>query len=274
VTITTGTNGTATLLFRAGGEVRSLVVLVGPPQPSQTPIVLAPAVGFAMPGLPSVGLMFAPVSSAASIGVAMLAAPAAVVTPVTVSSSNPSSVSVTSANPSIAAGSQVLDLAFTTGVAGTSTLTLTAGSERLQLTVVVGPAPPSTRPPFVAAPVGLSVLPSAQAGRLLVAQGAPVTARVGIQLIAAARAGATAVTITSSNPGVVGLGAGASVSTEIAAGTVTVPLDLFTSGTPGAAVLRFEFDGTAQELLVVVGNPPASGRPAITAPVIGIRIGS
>ena len=200
VTITTGTNGTATLLFRAGGEVRSLVVLVGPPQPSQTPIVLAPAVGFAIPGLPSVGLMFAPVSSAASIGVAMLAAPAAAVTPVTVSSSNPSSVSVTSANPSIAAGSQVLDLAFTTGVAGTSTLTLTAGSERLQLTVVVGPAPPSTRPPFVAAPVGLSVLPSAQAGRLLVAQGAPVTARVGIQLIAAARAGATAVTITSSNP--------------------------------------------------------------------------
>jgi hypothetical protein len=60
---------------------------------------------------------------------------------------------------------------------------------------------------------------------------------------------------------------------EIAAGRVVLAIELVTTGTTGAAVLRFELDGVVQEVLVIVGNPPASQIPAVTAPAVGLTIG-
>jgi hypothetical protein len=109
-------------------------------------------------------------------------------------------------------------------------------------------------------------------GRVLVAPGAAVTATLGVTLLPAVRTVPTPVTITSRDPSVAGLTAGSTVSTEIAAGSMVVPVDLTTTGAQGTALLRFEFDGTVRELLVIVGDPPAAGRPAVTAPVVGVRI--
>jgi methionine-rich copper-binding protein CopC len=274
LTITTFSNGIATLLLHVGNEVRSLTVVVGAQEPGRTPLALASPVGIASPALPVAGRVFAAAGGSVSVGIVLLEAPAAVQQSVTVTSGDPTIVTITASNPSIAAGSQVLQLSFATGHAGSATLTLTAGTTQRQVVVVVGGQSPDVQPVTMAPPVGLSVIPSAQVGRVLVAQGAPLAARLGVQLLATAQAASTTVVITSSNPAVVGLGAGASATTTLTAGTVAVPVDLFTSGAVGTAVLRFAFDGTVEELLVVVGNPPASDRPAITAPVIGIRIGS
>ena len=93
-----------------------------------------------------------------------------------------------------------------------------------------------------------------------------------MQILAAARGTATPVTITSSNPSIVSLGGNASLTTSIAAGSLTVPVPLLTTGATGVAVLRFEFDGGIQDLLVVVGTLSPSQIPVLSAPVIGIRI--
>ena len=63
------------------------------------------------------------------------------------------------------------------------------------------------------------------------------------------------------------------MTASIPAGSVSVPLDLLTTGTAGAALLRFEFDGLVRELLVIVGDLPASQLPAVTAPPVGVRVG-
>jgi hypothetical protein len=39
------------------------------------------------------------------------------------------------------------------------------------------------------------------------------------------------------------------------------------------ALLTFEFEGERRELLVIVGDPPASEIPVLTAPVVGVEVG-
>jgi hypothetical protein len=80
------------------------------------------------------------------------------------------------------------------------------------------------------------------------------------------------VTVTSSNPGVVSVGSGASTTLVIPAGSVVVPTGVATVGAEGSSVLSFEFDGQRLDLLFVVGAPPASQLPAVVAPVIGVEV--
>jgi hypothetical protein len=79
------------------------------------------------------------------------------------------------------------------------------------------------------------------------------------------RAGAVPVTITTSDSSIVTLGAGNTAQATLEAGSRVVPVTFTTTGTPGTAVLTFAFGGEVRQLLVVVGNPPASELPTIFA---------
>ncbi len=273
LTITTLTEGFVSLTIRAGTSIRAVGVFVGTTTPNRTPLVLAAPVGVSIAGLPFIGKAFAPAGTAATVGVLLLPAAAATPTTVTVSSSDPAVVAVTSATAIVPAGSRMLSLALTTGAAGTATLTLEFNGTRREFQVVVGSGPTSSNAPIVVAmPIGVSVVPFPTMGRVTVAPGTAVSATVGVQLLSSTRGVATPVTITSSNPSVVSLGGGATVSANVAAGSLTVPVPLLTTGTAGVAILRFEFDGTTKEMIVVVGNLAPSQIPTLTAPVIGIRI--
>ena len=123
------------------------------------------------------------------------------------------------------------------------------------------------------APVtGVSLAPLPGMGRVNVAPGSVVAATIGVQLLTAPRATATTVTISSSNPSIVSLGGSATLTTNIAAGNLTASVPLLTTGASGVAVLRFEFGGEIQDLLVVVGTLSPSQIPGLTSPVVGIRI--
>jgi hypothetical protein len=273
VTITALADGATELTLRAGTDVRSLTVFVGAPPAGQTPIVLALPTGVSVTRLPFIGAAFAPTGTTLSLGVLLLQTPAATPINVTVTSSNPAVVTVNGGSATIPVGSQMVTLNLTTGAAGTATLTLEAGTLRRELKIVVGSAPtPDNSPIVVAPPTGVSVVPLPQLGRVMVAPGAAVNATLGVQLLTTARATDTSVTITTSDPAIATTTGGASTTVVIPAGSLVAPLGLLTTGTQGAALLRFEFDGTARDLVVVVGNPPASQIPAVTAPVIGVRI--
>ena len=58
----------------------------------------------------------------------------------------------------------------------------------------------------------------------------------------------------------------------IDAGAQVLNLQLSIVGTEGVSLLTFEFEGQRRELMVIVGNPPASGIPALTAPVVGVQV--
>ncbi len=272
LSIVTGVDGTAVLTLRAGDTVRTLTVIVGTPQPNQTPAVFARAVGLSMPDLPFVGQASAPLARSITLGVVLLPEPAAVDTLVTVTSSNASIAQVINATVMIAAGSRVVAIDVNTGTAGTAVLTLEANGFRREFAIRVGTTPdPANTPVATAQAIGVSVVPLPGGGRVIAPAGAPLTATLGVQLLASPAATATSVTITSGNPAIVSLGAGASVVTIDAGGTVA-PVAIATSGTSGAAILTFEFGGVRRELLVVVGNPPASELPAVLAPVVGVRV--
>ena len=273
LTITTLKDGFVTLTVRAGSSVRSVGVFVGTPAPGSTPLVLAQPIGISVAGLPFIGKAFAPTGSTTTVGVLLLAAPAGTPSPVTVTSSNPTVASLVGTTAFVPAGSRMLSLDLVTGAAGTATLTLEFAGTSREFQIVVGSAPtPSNTPIVVAAPTGVSLAPLPGMGRVNVAAGSVVSATIGVQILASARAVATPVTITSSNPTIVSLGGSASISANIAAGSLTLPVPLLTTGETGTAILRFEFEGGIQDLLVVVGTLSPSQIPALSAPVIGIRI--
>jgi hypothetical protein len=272
LTITTFAEGFVSLTLRAGTSIRTVGVFVGATTPARTPLVLAAPVGVSVAGLPFIGKAFAPEGTAATVGVLFLPAAAATPTTVLVTSSDPVVVAV-NGTAIVPAGGRMLSLALTTGSVGTATLTLELDGLRREFQVVVGSGPTSSNAPLVVAPpIGVSVAPLPAMGRINVAPGAAVSAPIGVQLFAAARATATPVTITSTNPSIVSLGGSASVTTSIAAGDRTVSVPLLTTGTTGVAVLRFEFNDGIQDLLVVVGTLSPSQIPVLSAPVIGIRI--
>jgi hypothetical protein len=187
-----------------------------------------------------------------------------------------SDASVASVNPAVVvrAGEQNVSLEITTGSGGTATLTLEAAGVRREFTIVVGSDPtPSTTPVIVAAPVGVSVIPNPSMGRVFGQPGTTSVAALGIPLLNAPVGTPTVVTVTSSNTAVATLGDGATATGTVNAGEQVLQLQVVVSGTEGAALLTLEFDGQRRELIIIVGNPPASEIPAVTAPVVGIRIG-
>lgn len=273
LTITSIGDGVATITLIVNGEVRSFTVRVGAPPPAQTPLVLAQPTGISVGGLPFIGTAAAQPGATFALGILLLAEPAPTAMTVTVTSSDPSVASVTGP-ATIAAGSRMVTITITTGAAGTAVLTLEVGSIRREFALLVGGTLAPSRTPLISAPpVGVSVVPAPLGvGRLTIPAGSAVNASVGVQVLTSARATPTTVTVTSSNPAVVGFAAGSQVTTTIAAGGLVVPLDLASTGATGAAILRFEIDGAVKELLVVVGNPAPSEIPAVVAPVIGVRI--
>ena len=80
------------------------------------------------------------------------------------------------------------------------------------------------------------------------------------------------VTVTSSNASVVSFGTGATTTGTIFAGEQVLQLPLAISGTQGAALVTFEFNGERREVVVIVGTPSPSEIPAVTAPVVGVKV--
>ena len=223
--------------------------------------------------LSSLGRIFAPANVGRTITVRLFDAPVSSDTPVTLTSSNPS-VAAVNAIGIVPAGRQDVTVDLVTGPTGTATVTLESGGVRRELTVVAGDPPtPGTTPPVVAPPAGITVLPNPSIGRLFGAPGSTTIATLSVPILATPSAAATTVTITSSNTAVALVEGGSSTTVTVAPGEQTLLLALATTGTEGAALITFEFDGERREVLVVVGNPPASQIPAVTAPAVGIRIG-
>jgi hypothetical protein len=268
LTITTGIEGSTLLTVRVGDVVRSVSVIVGTPAPDRTPVTLALPVGLSVTGLPFIGQAFAPLGSSVTLGLTLLAAPATQPVTVTVTSSDPTVAQPTTATVQIPIGSRVANIALSTGSSGSARLVLEFNGIRREFTVIVGFGPtPTSTAVISAAPVGLAIAGLPAVGRVIAPAGAPVSGILGVQLLTIPAASPVAVTVTSSDPLVATAAAG-----TIAAGDRVLPVSVSTTGTAGVAVLTFEFDGQRLQLLVVVGNPPASALPALSAPVIGLEV--
>ena len=262
ITIVTGTAGTATLTLRVGNEIRQLVVVVGTPPPGTAPPTSSAPVGIVLLAAPSAGRLFVAPASQSAFGVRLLSSPAATNTPVTVTSSNPLVASVPG-TANIPAGSQLVNVTVTTGVAGTATLTFRVGNETRELTVVVGPPAPGTEPPIVARPIGIVLLSAPSAGRLITSPSAQ--SAFTLQLLSAAAASATPVTVTSSNPNVASVSGSVVIPAGGRAASVTIQ-----TGVQGTATLTFRAGSETRELTIVVGTPAPGTEPPIIASPVGV----
>ena len=264
VTIITGVDGTATLTFRAGGEVWQLTTVVGTPPAGVLGPIFAPSVGaFVMP-VRSAGRVVAAQARHVPVTIVLLDAPSAAATPVTVSSSNPAVASV-SGPITVAAGQQSITVEVVTGVEGTATLTFRAGDSVRQLTIVVGAPAAGTVPLIVAPPAGVRVLAPPVAGTLFSSR--TVQRTIVVPLLAAPRAGDTVVTISSSDANVASVAGVVTIPAGQLAATFTVA-----TGIDGVATLTLDIGGEQRQILVIVGTPPAFMRPAILAPAVGVDV--
>ncbi len=209
----------------------------------------------------SLGLAFVAANGQQTIPVTLLSTPAAANTTVTISSSNAASATVTT-DVSIAAGSRTANIPITAGVAGNATLTLRAGNEISQLTLVIGP-PFGNVPPIVAKPVGFVALTPSTLGSVF----APIAGQstINVRLLSAAAPANTLVTITSSNPSV----ASVAGSVSVPAGSQAATFDL-TTGVAGIATLTLRTATDVRLLTVIVGPPPASTVPLTVAKPVGV----
>jgi hypothetical protein len=206
-----------------------------------------------------------------TISVRVLDAPATAPTPVTVISSDPMIVTV-AGQVIVPAGQQVVDLELATGAGGRATLTLEVAGARFEIGVVVGSNPGPSSPTIGAAPVGVSVVAAPSLGRIIAPPNVGSTPTIVVPLLAAPAAASVTVTVTTSDAAIAGIGTSASVELVIGTGSQVVGLPLSIPGTEGVAVLRFDFEGQRRELVVIVGNPPASQIPAVTSPIVGVEI--
>ena len=261
-------DGQTVLTLRAGDEVRSVTVFVGAVAPGQTPIVVAPTVGVSLPRLPYGGQTAVAPATTATFGLVLLPAPRASDTAVTVISSNPAVAQVLTPSVQIPAGSRVAQLQVSTGTTGTTRLVLEIDGQPQEYILFVGTPAATSTPVAPAAPVGVSIVPdpgASSGSRIVAPAGTVLTPSLGVQLLTTPRAGAVQVTVTTSDPSIVSVGAGTTAVLTLEAGSLVLPTTFTTLGIEGAAVLSFEFDGLLRELLIVVGNPPASQLPAVVA---------
>lgn len=262
--VTTGAAGRALLVLRAGGEVRGLTVVSGTPDSTEVEPVVAPVVGVLVREAPSVGNIVLGAATTRDVTVTLLDAPAAAPTPVAAVSSDPAVADVT-APPTVSAGARDVTLEITTGLAGSATLTLTAGDTVRSLKVFVGAPPAEVLPPVVARPVGLFLAAAPSAGQVVI--GAGRTQSVTLPLLDAPASVETPVSVTSSHPTV----ADVTSQPTVAADSAEVTLDIVT-GLEGTALLTLSVDTTVRTLEVFVGTPPTDAlAPAVAAPV-GIRV--
>jgi hypothetical protein len=90
---------------------------------------------------------------------------------------------------------------------------------------------------------------------------------VSVSLLSNPASSATQVTVSSSDPNI-----------AIVNGTVTIPagsrvaaLDILT-GSAGVATLTLRAGNDVAQIVIVVGTPPASLTPVITAPLVGVQV--
>jgi hypothetical protein len=220
-----------------------------------------------------VGQAYAPIGRAVVLGVVLLESPLPADAVVTITSNQPSIVQVSSPTVIIPAGSRVAPIEIVTGTAGTATLTIESGGTRREFSVYVDASPvPSNTPVATAVPIGIAVVPLPGGVQLTAPVGTPRAATLGVQVLTAPRGDALQVTISTSRPDLVSLGAAPSATVTVDAGSTVAPLSVTTSGEAGVAVLTFEFDGVRRQILFVVGDVPASALPVILAPVIGVTV--
>jgi hypothetical protein len=266
VPITAGTAGTATITLRFGDQMRQLTVHVGtPPADAVPPAVSTHPVGvLVLPPL-SLGTVFAPVSSAQTLGILFLPAASGSPTTVLLSSSDPA-VAAVPASIVIPAGERVAQIPITGGVAGTATITLKAGDITRVLTVVVGTPSAEQLPPGVAQPVGVFVLPPLALGTVFA--GLSGTQSVGLLVYPDGAPAARTLTLTSSDPAVASVPA----SLQVAAGQKVVQVPITGGGSAGEAKITLR-DGTiVREFAVISGTPPADRIPPAAAQPVGTMV--
>ena len=264
ITVTSGVEGTATLTFRAGTETRHVTVVVGTPPAGTAPVIMASPVGLVVLAAPSAGRLITNPGTQGAFTLPLVLAPVATATPVTVTSSHPNVATVTDPVV-IAAGARVASVNVVTGVEGTATLTFRAGSETRQLTIVVGTPAPGTVPPVIASPVGLVVIAQRRLGSVFSAIGGQPN--LNVTFLSTPAQSPTTVTVSSSDPNV----AVVNGPVVVAAGSRVAGLTILT-GIEGVATLTLGAGSEVAQIVVVVGTPPASLRPLVTAPIVGVEI--
>jgi hypothetical protein len=264
LTITTGQAGTTTLIIQAGGQTRSVKVVVGGASPFVVPYVFAKPAGLSVLSPPSAGAVISAAGRQSAIALALLASPAGVQAPVTVTSTNPGVATATAT--AISAGSQTTQVTITTIADGVATIVLRAGSETRVLTVVVGTPAPNMLPLISARSVGVSSIRAPRAGEIFTPTGVVRTVRVVV--LGAPAANDTAVTITSSDPSIVS----ALSPAVVHAGEQTVDVQLTTNNS-GTATLTLSVNGQILTLGVAVGVDVAADRISLIAgPPVGVSV--
>jgi hypothetical protein len=264
VTVVTGQPGTATLTLRAGNDISQITVVVGAVDPALAPPTFTAPVGFVVIPAPTVGRIVTPAAAQSALLLQLLSTGAAADTIVTVTSSDPNIANVVGPLV-IPAGSRTANVTVATGSNGTATLTFHAGAETRSLTVVVGPPAPGTEPPILASPVGVTAIEQRRLGTVISAPGGQPA--VNVSLLSNPAVSATQVTVSSSNPNV----AIVNGTVSIPAGSRIAALDILT-GSAGVATLTLRAGNDIAQLVIVVGTPPASLMPVITAPLIGVQV--
>ena len=264
VTVVSGAAGTATLTFRAGNQTRQVTIVVGPPAPGTAPPIVSSPVGFVVLPAPSAGKLITSPASHPSFALQLLSAAAGAATPVTVTTSDANIASV-SGPVVVPVGARVATVTLVTGVAGTATLTFRAGSETRELTVIVGTPPPGTEPPIIASPVGVVVIQQ----RLLGTVFSPIGGQpsVNLTVLSNPAASATPVVVTTTDASV----ASVSGSPVVPVGSRVASLHIVT-GVQGVATLTLRAGAEVTQIVVVVGTPPASQMPLVTARIVGVEV--
>jgi hypothetical protein len=263
LTITTGIAGTAVLTIRAGGEIRQLTVVVGAPAAGTIAPIMAKPVGVVVLPAPKLGRVVTSPTAQSAFMLQLTTTPVAAAATVTVTSSNPNVATVTDPVV-IAAGSKVASVRVITGIQGTATLTFRVGSEIRELTIVVGTPAPGTMAPVMANPVGVAVLQERRLGKVFSAIGGQPGLTVPV--LSADAAAPTTVTVTSSNPNVAIVNGPVVVAQGSRAAAFTI-----LTGIQGVATLTLRAGNDVAQLVVVVGTPPTSLLPVITAPIVGVE---
>jgi len=266
LTVSTGSAGEAALILRAGTDVRQLTVLVGTPPPGQLPPALAAPVGLAVLPPPSVGQVVLATASQQSLTLRLLRNPATSTVPVTVLSNNPGVAQVLG-NVVIPQGAQVATLTLTTAHAGEAVLTLRAGTEVRQLTVIVGTPPPGRLPPALAAPVGATILPAGTAGTLFLDNDG--RRDVVVRLLPIPAVTETTVEVSSAQPQLVEV---SPAIVRIPAGQQDAVLTVRTGANDGAALVTLRIGTDVRTLQVVVGVPTPEHQPLTSAPVLEVCV--
>jgi hypothetical protein len=193
----------------------------------------------------------------------LVSSPVAANTPVTVTSSDPGIAAVL--DPvTIATGARVANVRIVTGAQGTATLTFQAGGEGRQLTIVVGTPEAGTEPPVIASPVGVVLSDERRLGTVFT--GAGGHPNLNVTALSAAATSATVVTVSSSNPNI----ASVQEPVVVPAGSRIAAINIL-PGIDGVATLTLRAGNDVAQILVVVGPPPASLLPLITAPIVGVE---